>query len=304
MSDDMKPILLIGGTGQVGRALSHVLPALGPVVVVDRSRLDLCDSQAVRGLIASTQPRIIINAAAYTAVDRAESEPGLAMAINATAPGVMAEECRRIGALLVHYSTDYVFDGSKPEPYLESDPANPLNVYGRSKLAGERAILDSGAAHFIFRTSWVYAAQGHNFLNTIIRLAAEKPELRIVDDQVGAPTWAGDLARMTVAALAASSGTSNLPGSGIYHMTAAGSVTWFEFARAILDEASIYRGGAMPELLAIKTADYPTPAQRPANSRLDHSRLTAGFGIRPGEWRTSLRLCLRERFQSGRQAVT
>lgn len=289
-------ILLTGSNGQVGRALQRTLPPLGQVVALDRIALDLANRDAIRDAVREWQPQLIINAAAYTAVDRAESEPDLAMAVNGIAPGVLAEEALRINAVLLHYSTDYVFDGSKTTPYVETDKPSPLNVYGKTKLAGEDAIRASGAAHYILRTSWVYAATGSNFLNTMLRLGRERPELRIVDDQTGAPTWAQAIAEMTAQILASRTGRAD-PGHGLYHLTASGAVTWYGFAQAIFEEAGKTLDIRGPRLIPITTPEYPLPAQRPANSRLDTGKLAATFGIRPAHWRDMLLQCLREKQQ-------
>lgn len=284
-------ILLTGKNGQVGRELQRTLSALGTIVALGREELDLTATGAIRRTMRDVRPDIVVNAAAYTAVDRAEQEPDIALAINGTAPGLIAEEARRLGAFVVHYSTDYVFDGTKRTPYRETDTPNPLNVYGRSKLAGENAIRASGAAHFIFRTSWVYAAHGQNFVHTILRLACERDELKIVDDQIGAPTWARTIAETTATALTAK----HRDHSGLYHLTAAGSVTWFGFARAILAEAKTLRPDLhVPELIPITTSEYPRPAPRPANSRLDNARLQTAFGLVAPDWTISLAHCMRE----------
>jgi dTDP-4-dehydrorhamnose reductase len=287
-------ILLTGSNGQVGRALQQTLPPLGKVVALDRSALDLANRDAIRNAVRECRPQLIINAAAYTAVDRAETEPDLAMAVNGIAPGVLAEEAHRINAVLLHYSTDYVFDGTKTTPYLETDKPSPLNVYGKTKLAGEDAIRATGAAHYILRTSWVYAAEGANFLNTILRLANERPELRIVNDQTGAPTWAGAIADLTAQLLATGQRGEN-PSYGLYNLTASGAVTWFGFAQAILAEAQKTADRAMPRLTPITTAEYPLPARRPANSRLDTTRLNETFGIRPAPWQDMMAQCMRQK---------
>ncbi len=291
-------ILLTGSNGQVGRALQRTLPPLGQVVALDRSALDLANRDAIRDAVRKWQPQLIINAAAYTAVDRAESEPDLAMAVNGIAPGVLAEEALRINAVLLHYSTDYVFDGSKTTPYVETDKPSPLNVYGKTKLAGEDAIRASGAAHYILRTSWVYAAEGANFLNTILRLANERPELRIVNDQTGAPTWAGAIAALSTQMLDQGLRSDN-PQYGLYHLTASGAVTWFGFAQAILAEAQKTASRAMPRLIPITTAEYPLPARRPANSRLDTTRFSETFGVRPAPWQDMLAQCMLEKRTAG-----
>lgn len=277
--------LLTGPTGQVGWELAPRLAALGDLVAVDRSALDLADPDAIRARVRQTGPDVIVNAAAYTAVDRAESEPALAAAINATAPAVLAEEAKRLGALLVHYSTDYVFDGTKAAPYVEDDAPNPLSVYGRTKLDGERAIQASGCRHVILRTSWVYASRGHNFLLTMLRLGAERPELRVVDDQRGAPTWARDIAEATVALLAK-------PPNGLFHLTAAGETTWHGFASEIMRLA-----GLTPVVHPIRAAEYPTAARRPANSVLDNARLRAVTGIVMPSWGESLARCIAQASQ-------
>jgi dTDP-4-dehydrorhamnose reductase len=271
-------ILLTGPTGQVGSALLDTLPALGEVVPLDRTELDLASPDSIRDAVRRLRPELIVNAAAYTAVDQAEKEEALAHRINAEGPAVLAEEAAKLGALLVYFSTDYVFDGEKPSPYLETDETNPLNAYGRSKLAGERAIQASGCRHLIFRTSWVYAAGGKNFMLTMLRLAREGKPLRVVDDQRGAPTSSRMIARAAAAALAKLRDQ-----SGLYHMTAVGSTTWHGFACAIFEQA-----GLDVELTPIASSAYPTPARRPRNSVLDNGRL-AGHGIRLPSWDEGLR---------------
>jgi dTDP-4-dehydrorhamnose reductase len=269
-------ILLTGATGQVGWELRRTLAPLGEVKFFDRFGLDLADTPPLVATVRALQPEVIVNAAAYTAVDKAESERDLAFAVNATAPRVLAEEAKRIGALLVHYSTDYVFDGEKDSPYVEDDPTHPLSVYGESKLAGEQAIERSGCRHLTLRTSWVYGPRGRNFYLTMLRLAKERPELKVVDDQVGAPTSSLEIARATAALLAKGA-------HGLYHMSAAGETTWCGFARAILKRAGI----ATP-VAAIRTEDYPTPAKRPRNSRLDCSKLRRETGIALAGWEAAL----------------
>ncbi|MBX9903475.1 MAG: dTDP-4-dehydrorhamnose reductase [Burkholderiales bacterium] len=284
-------ILLTGKNGQVGHELQHLLPSLGTVVALGREELDLTSADAIRKTMRDVRPGIVVNAAAYTAVDLAEQEPDKAFAINGTAPGLIAEEARRTDAFVVHYSTDYVFDGSQKTPYLETDMPNPLSAYGHSKVAGENAIRASGAAHFIFRTSWIYAAHGRNFVHTILRLARERDELKIVDDQIGAPTWARTVAETTCAALKAQ----YRDRSGLYHLTAAGSVTWFGFAKAILDEAKTLQPDLrMPALIPISTSEYPLPTPRPANSCLDNTRLHTTLGLFTPDWPVSLTQCMRE----------
>ncbi len=289
-------ILLTGSNGQVGHALRNTLAPLGEVLALDRSRLDLVNADSIRKTVREYRPTLIVNAAAYTAVDRAESDAELAMTVNGVAPGVLAEEAQRLDAVVVHYSTDYVFDGSKPAAYVETDTPNPLSVYGRSKLAGEQATQAACNAHYILRTSWVYSAEGANFLNTILRLAGERPELRIVNDQNGAPTWAQSIAEMTAQLLTAVLDRPANPRYGLYHLTAAGAVTWFGFAEAILAAAKkINPEMTVPRLTPITTAEYPLPARRPANSLLNTARLTRTFGITPAPWQDMLERCLLEK---------
>jgi dTDP-4-dehydrorhamnose reductase len=300
----MKPaILLTGRNGQVGHELEQLLPSVGETIAFDRERLDLADASNIRRTINEIRPNVIVNAAAYTAVDRAESDEAAARAINAEALAVMAEEAKKMGTLLIHYSTDYVFDGTKHSPYEEDDPPNPLGVYGKTKLEGEQAIRESGAQHLIFRTAWVYATRGRNFLLTILRLASEREELRIVRDQMGAPTWCREIARATTSILADRVKKGLMPNSaqgssGTYHMTAGGSGSWYDFTRAILDEASRVpantpwltaatqgRSLVAKRVLPITTDQYPTPARRPAYSVLSNSRLNRTFGIELPDWR-------------------
>jgi dTDP-4-dehydrorhamnose reductase len=292
-----RPILITGGTGQVGSALTKALAGTGEIHAPSRSQLDLADHTSIRAAVRFLRPRWIVNPAAYTAVDKAESEPELARAVNADAPRILGEEARRIGAAVIHFSTDYVFDGAKPTPYLESDPTNPLSVYGHTKLAGEQALADSEAPHLILRTSWVYAATGKNFLLTILKLALTRPELKIVSDQHGAPTWSHDLGRLTAHLIAHAEAESSARGlhlasvirSGIYHATSAGETTWHGFASEFLrlkqlaDPAS-----TLAHLIPILTSEYPTPARRPLNSRLDCEKLYRAFGFRLPHWRDSL----------------
>lgn len=292
----MRKILLTGKNGQVGWELQRTLAPLGQVISLDMDDLDFCDPDAIRQTIRSIGPDIIVNPAAYTAVDKAESEPDLAMAINGIAPGILAEEARKLGALLVHYSTDYIFDGCKDGPYVETDEPNPLGVYGKTKLAGEQAVRASGANHLIFRTSWVYGARGRNFLLTMLRLARERSELRVVDDQIGAPTWSRSLGEITALALAQllAPGAGNEAverASGTYHLTSSGSVSWYGFTAEILRVAQVQ---PLPRLVPITTPEYPTPAARPMNSMLANDRLARTFGLVAGDWRNNLRLCLQE----------
>jgi dTDP-4-dehydrorhamnose reductase len=287
-------ILVTGANGQVGWELQRALAPLGEVIALDRSELDLSRPDALRETVRAIAPQAIVNAGAYTAVDRAESEPELARAINAIAPGILAEEAHRLDAVLVHYSTDYVFDGTKPEPYTESDSPNPLSVYGRTKLEGERAIGASGCRHLTLRTSWVYGTRGSNFLLTMLRLARERRQLRIVDDQVGAPTWCREIAQATAAFLARPDLAA--PGiGGLYHLTARGATSWFGFAKAIFESPEMARIGVTPPAIEpIPTSAYPTPARRPANSRLDCGRLERRVGVRPAAWDAVLPRALAE----------
>jgi len=282
--------LLIGENGQIGWELRRSLALLGQVVAVGRETVDLTEPDLIRETIRGERPNIIINAAAYTAVDRAESEPGLAMAINGDAPGVMAEEAKRLNCLFVHYSTDYVFDGVKSTPYVETDEPNPLNVYGRSKLSGERAIQASGVQHLIFRTSWIYSNRGSNFVLTMKKLFREREELRIVNDQVGAPTWSREVACCSAKAIAAflsrEGGDSQL--LGLYHLSAEGQTTWHGFAEAILRHESKEVRTRPSKLLPIFTREYPTAARRPLNSVLSNTKFHQAFGFALPDWNTSL----------------
>jgi len=288
-------ILVTGVKGQVGHALQHTLGGHHEIVALDREQLDLADTDAVRRVVQLVRPALIINPAAYTAVDRAEKEPELAHAINAVAPGVLAEEAANIGAGLIHFSTDYVFDGNKEAPYVETDAVNPLSVYGRSKLMGEVAIQAVGLPHLILRTSWVYGAHGKNFLKTVLRLSAEREQLKIVDDQWGAPTSSHAIAT-AVNQLLDTWQIDNQSQSGVYHFTNAGSTTWFGFTRAILAAYEVRADAfALPPLRvkadtvgAITTAEYPTPAVRPRNSRLDQTKLNKTFGVALPSWEQAL----------------
>ena len=288
-------ILLTGKTGQVGSELVAALAPLGTVVACDRNALDLVDPDAIVREVREVRPGIIVNAAAYTAVDRAESEPELAMAVNGTAPGILAAEAAKVGALLVHYSTDYVFDGAKQGAYDEDDVPNPLNVYGRSKLAGERTIQSSGANYLILRTSWVYGATGKNFLVTIRRLAAERDEIKVVNDQTGAPTWCRDIASATGAILTRMTSPASAQAGtvkNIYNLSAQGSASWYEFAAAILAHVPATSVKLKAELIPIPTSGYPAAAQRPLNSILSHDKLRRTFGIELPHWLASLKTCL------------
>ena len=293
----MTTILLTGASGQIGSALARTLAPLGCIVIAERGRFDLARPQTLGAEVAAIKPDVIVNAAAFTAVDNAEKESELAMAVNGQAPGELAAAARKLGALLVHYSTDYVFDGRKTGAYTEDDVPAPVSAYGRSKLAGEEAVRASGANYLIFRTSWVYAARGKNFLLTMLRLAAEREELRVVADQFGAPTWARLAAEVTAQALARDLPRVKVGGfdSGLFHLTAAGETTWHGFASAIVAHARD-RGAAIKcrTVVPITTAEYPLPAARPLNSRLSGIRLAQRYGTRMPAWDESMRLCLAE----------
>ncbi|AGZ28705.1 dTDP-4-dehydrorhamnose reductase [Burkholderia pseudomallei TSV5] len=287
-------ILVTGVNGQVGFELARTLQGLGTVVALDRGALDLADPDRIRAVMREIRPTLIVNPAAYTAVDKAERERDLAIAINGVAPGVLAEEAKRLGAPLIHYSTDYVFDGMKDGEYTETDPTCPQNVYGESKLAGEVAIAASGAAHLIFRTSWVYGARGRNFMLTMLRLGNERSELKVVSDQIGAPTWSNTIATLTSHVVAQANSVQDVTQwwserSGVYHLSASGATSWHGFASAIFELAG---GETRPIVLPISTAEYPVPATRPANSRMSGDKLQEVFGLRAPDWKEALGLCL------------
>lgn len=292
-------VLILGRVGQVGWELRHRLACLGVVTAIDYPEVDFSKPDSIRKTVRAAAPAVIVNAAAYTAVDKAESEVELAMAINGMGPGVIPEEAKRLGSILVHYSTDYVFDGTKHGPYVESDATNPLNVYGRSKLAGDEAIAAVGGDYLILRTSWVYGARGNNFLLTMLRLAKEKTELRIVDDQIGSPTTSECIAQATadiLAQLLAPSGGRMQGRSGIYNLTCAGEASWFGFAKEFL---SAQVGNATPKLIPIPTSEFPRPAKRPANSRLSCKLVEETFGVVMPDWKVALALVL-ETLNEGR----
>ncbi|MFZ0312412.1 MAG: dTDP-4-dehydrorhamnose reductase [Candidatus Korobacteraceae bacterium] len=301
-------LLITGANGQVGWHLQRTLAPMGEVMAIDIQEVDLTDLSAVARTVRDFAPNIVVNAAAYTAVDKAESAPELARAINVAAPAKIAEECARTGALLVHYSTDYVYDGSKPAPYEESDATGPLSVYGQTKLDGDQAIMASGCAHIILRTTWVYDIRGKNFLRTVLRLAREKEELRMVGDQYGAPTWARGLAEATTIILARllerKSATKSWQ-SGMFHLTASGQTSWAGFAQAILEDYEDLLewpaetgefGGELKakRVVAITTEQYQTPARRPRNSVLSNAKIQAAFGIALPDWRSQLRLAMQD----------
>ena len=290
-----RTILVTGSTGQVGFELLRSLQGLGRIVAPGRQAFDLSDFDQMRRVVREVKPALIVNPAAYTAVDQAETDVDAAMKMNGEAPGVLAEEARRVGAALFHFSTDYVFDGTKNGAYEEDDPTGPLNVYGKSKLAGEQAVEQVGGKCFVFRTSWVYGARGRNFLRTMLRLATERSELSIVADQVGAPTWSG-----TIAALTAHIATQALVEHrhddgwwservGVYHLTAAGSTSWAEFAEAIFELAPLAQ---RPTINAITSDKYPTPAMRPRNSRLSNAKLFSAFDLLAPDWKKALGVCV------------
>ncbi|MFL8988867.1 dTDP-4-dehydrorhamnose reductase [Pseudomonas sp. QLc11A] len=285
-------VLINGRNGQVSHELQRRLGGVGELIVLGRDQLDLAQPDQIRRQVQNLRPDLIINAAAHTAVDLAESEPQAAFAINAIAPGILAEEARALDIPLIHYSTDYVFDGLKAGPYNEDDTPNPLGVYGKSKLAGEQAIRDVQGKYLILRTSWVYSTHGRNFLLTMQRLLQEKPELRVVADQIGAPTWAGTIANSTLA-LIEHWQANEVANWGTYHLSAQGETSWFGFAQAI-GEALRQQGKPCAALLPIPSSDYPTPAARPLNSRLDCSRLQRDWGVSQPDWQTALRECLTE----------
>jgi dTDP-4-dehydrorhamnose reductase len=306
----MKPVVLLTGkNGQVGRELLRLLPQLGEVVAPGREQLDLLKPGDIRRTIRDVRPQLIVNAAAYTAVDRAETDEATAQAINQEAPELMAVEAKKIGATLLHYSTDYVFDGTKKAPYDEADCANPINIYGKTKFAGEQAIRSSSVPHLIFRTAWVYATHGRNFLLTIVRLATEREELRIVSDQVGAPTCAADLTAATCKILAGISKRNRgqfifTEASGTYHMSAAGQTTWYEFAKTILEgaesaphnlawlaDATQGRQLIAQRVIPISTEEFGSRTRRPAYSVLSNCHLMQSFGVALPDWRSQLQSC-------------
>ena len=290
-------LLVTGANGQVGCELRQSLAPLGEVIALDRAACDLARPAEVARILRAATPDIIVNAAAYTAVDRAEQEEELATLINGTAVGEIAQAARQLGALLIHYSTDYVFDGRKDAPYAEDDVPSPISAYGRSKLAGERAIAQCGGRYLIVRTSWIYAARGHNFLKTVLRLARERDELRIVDDQIGAPTWARDLAAAT--AVMTRQARQEIARddfeSGLFHVTGSGATSWFVFAKAVVKQAEQYGLLARKsKIVPIASSEYPVAATRPKNSRLSGARARHRFQIALPEWEQSLAVCMRE----------
>ncbi len=285
-------ILVIGKTGQVGWELNRTLAPLAQIQSIDYPEIDLCNGDSIRDHIRQKRPGVIINAAAYTAVDRAETEEEKARLINGVAPGIIAEEARKIGALIVHYSTDYVFDGTKSSAYLETDAPNPLGAYGRTKNLGDQAVISAGADYLIFRLCWVYGARGQNFMLTMMRLAREREHLRVVSDQVGCPTWSRMIAEVTASALgSALHSQERRQFNGVYHLAASGQTSWHGFASSII-ELMPQEGRKCSRVEAISTAEYPTPSKRPAFSVLDCSKLQNTFGLRLPDWQHSLRQVL------------
>ena len=299
----MTRILLTGSTGQVGWELQRSLMSLGQVITTARKvsspglHMDIAQPDTIRHIIREVQPDLIVNPAAYTAVDKAEIEPELAMTVNGIAPGVIAEEAKLIGAGVIHYSTDYVFNGSQAKHYTEQDEPDPQNIYGKTKLAGEKAIQAVDVPHLILRTSWVYGLRGKNFLLTMLKLAREREELKVVDDQVGAPTWSRMIAEFTAQILSQETQdiVRNLSSnSGIYHLTATGQTSWYGFAKAIFEYDPNPSQQKLKNLVAISTSQYPTPAKRPAYSSLNTHKITSTFGLALPDWQRSLNLCLTE----------
>jgi dTDP-4-dehydrorhamnose reductase len=292
-------ILLTGKTGQVGWRLAHALPAVGDTIAVGREALDLTRPASIRETVRAVRPDVIVNAAGYTHVDDSEGVPEVVQAVNADGPGVLAAEAKRLGALLVHYSSVYVFDGTAAHPYTERDPTHPINEYGRSQLAGEHAIIAAGCAHLILRASWVYDTRGHNFVLTMLRLAAEREELRVVDDQAGSPTWAQSIAEATAGLVRDPDRTRAAP--GVYNLAALGSVTRYDFvARLLALTAHLRPGREAPRLTRIKTPEFPLIAPRPLNSMLDCGLLRRTFDPPLTAWDAQLRACLSQLRASAR----
>jgi dTDP-4-dehydrorhamnose reductase len=291
-------ILLFGKIGQLGWELNRSLQPLGDVVTLDIEDADFSDPESLRKIVRDINPDVICNAVAYTAVDRAEGDEELAMNINGVAPGVLAEEALTINALLIHYSTDYVFDGKKASPYLETDKPNPINAYGRTKLAGERAVQSSGCDYLILRTSWVYASRANNFMLTMVKLAQEKEELSIVSDQIGAPTSARLIADTTILCMqqALREKREGVFVSELYHLTASGNTSWYGFTKEIIRQAGecLSQPLTIVEIKKIPTSKYPTPARRPKNSQLVLNKLEGAFNIAMPDWKKTLSLCIGE----------
>lgn len=284
-----KKILILGCHGQVGWELIRTLSPLGQIIAHDRDTFDLSSKDATYRMLHEIKPDIVVNAAAYTAVDKAETDSEACMTINGHAPKILAEEAKKLNALLIHYSTDYVFDGNSKHPYKENDQPNPLNVYARSKLIGDQAILSSGCPHVILRTSWVYGSRGQNFLLTMLKLAQQRDLLKIVDDQIGAPTWSRMIAESTAQVIARYQGQ-----NGLYNLTSSGNTSWYGFAKSIFDLYSAKKNLKVPQLFSIPSSEYPVPAKRPKNSLLDNQKLFSEFGIALPDWREALSMCLEE----------
>jgi dTDP-4-dehydrorhamnose reductase len=288
-------ILLTGVTGQVGWELQRTLMTVGEVISVGRNQMDLAQTDTIRRIIREVQPDLIVNPAAHTAVDQAESEPELAMMINGIAPGAIAEEAKRLGAAMIHYSTDYVFAGTSKTPYTEEDQPNPQNIYGKTKLAGEQAITSVGVPHLILRTSWVYGLRGKNFLLTMQKLAQEREEIRVVDDQIGAPTWSRMIAEATAKILSQAQGNVSdflTSKGGLYHLTSSGQTSWYGFAQAIFAHDSQHNERKLQRLIAIASQEYPTAAKRPTYSLLDSQKASNVFGLVLPDWESSLRFAV------------
>lgn len=285
----MKKILILGSKGQVGWELRRTLAPLGQVIAHDRTSLDLSCPTSLSRKIQEIQPQVIVNAAAYTAVDKAETDQETCYAINAKAPQQLAQDAKNLQALLIHYSTDYVFDGKSPYPYKEQDSTNPQNIYAKSKLEGDQAILSSGCSHIILRTSWVYGSRGQNFLRTMLRLGQQKDLLKIVDDQIGAPTWSRLIAEATAQVIARYNGQ-----DGLYNLTSGGKTSWFGFAQAIFDLYSLKSEYKVPQLNNIPSSEYPVPAKRPQNSLLCQDKLFQTFQIKMPDWKEALEMCIEE----------
>lgn len=283
----MKKILVLGGQGQVGWELRRTLSPLGEVVAHSRQTCDVSSPEQIRFIVKEIKPHVIVNAAAYTAVDKAESDQESCLTVNAKAPEILAEEAKKMKALLVHYSTDYVFDGTSSVPYKEHDRTNPLNFYAKSKLLGDQAIMASNCPHLILRTSWVYGNRGHNFLLTMLKLGQQREMLKIVDDQMGAPTWCRMIAESTAQLISRYEGK-----DGLYHLTSTGKTSWFGFAQAIFEHYATKKNFKVPQLIKIPTCEYPLPAKRPHNSILCHEKLQKTFGVRLPDWKEALHMCL------------
>ncbi len=290
-------ILLIGKNGQVGWQLERALAPLGEVMATDKNVIDMAKHNSIISTIQNIKPDLIVNASAYTAVDKAESDADTAMSINASALSVIATEAKKINAVVIHYSTDYVFDGAKNKPYTENDTTNPMGIYGKSKLEGEKMLAEAGVPYLIFRTSWVYDTRGKNFLLTMLRLAQEREEMRVVNDQTGSPTWAKMIAMATSQII--SQGSKDIQGfiqenKGIYHMTSAGETTWYNFAKNIIENAAGQKNFKVKSIIPITTNEYPTPAKRPQYSVMDNSKLKNTFNISIPSWEKGLKLVLEE----------